>query len=261
MDTIALFLLLGYAFLWGLRKGSVLCIAICAPGLVPYISERGGGWKKGVWMAVIFSMPRTILLTLAGMLVAAAFFIMGDMTGLQGGTGLVGVIGYTALGTILALYGFYMLAKAMDERQDMKEGKVCRMDKNMGLPHGRFARWVAEKAGGKREGVFLSIWGGVLGLACVGETLTALEMALLAIGAGAVAGSLWGAMFVGGMVMFVFSIGAAIPIMLVAAASGEMRGRMTASKLNWFKLFSSTAMIALGVVLIFLMLGRLPEFL
>ncbi|MCK4717460.1 MAG: hypothetical protein KAT70_02230, partial [Thermoplasmata archaeon] len=62
MDFLALFLLAGYAFFWGLRKGSLLCVVVCAPSLIPYVSERGGGWRRGAWMGIVFNIPRAVLL-------------------------------------------------------------------------------------------------------------------------------------------------------------------------------------------------------
>jgi len=275
-----LWLIFAYAFFWGLRKGSMICATVCAPGLLPYIGEKRVGWKRGVWMGVVFNLPRMVLLTLLGAVLGYVAYTMGRTflpEGIETQTSLVGAVGYLAVGVLLAGYGLVLFARAVDEREDLREyekkqgsGEVFfpgapvaqmsshRVSSRRNLfPHVRFALWVAEKTGGKRNALFLTVWGAVLGLACVGETSLAVEAAVLSGGVGFFSSSAAGATFFGGLMMFIFSVGAAVPVIAVSGLGGAAGEYMRdAWKMNTFKIAASVAMMTIGGALVFLMLPR-----
>jgi len=260
MDIGVLALIL-YAFFWGIRKGSVLCVVVCAPGLVPFVSETRCGWRRGAWMGIVFNIPRVILLTVIGMAVGVLFFTLGDVTGLGASTMRVGALGYVLVGCILAGYGLYNLAKALDERDRLAAGEAVSTPSaplGEGLPHGRFSRWVAEKTCGARRGAFLGVWGGTLGLGCVGETLVTVELILIGGWVGIFATSTLQAAALGGAVMFFFSIGLSVPLVLLTAGSGALGEKvMNQKRMNNFRFASSLVMMAMGILVAAMALPRL----
>ena len=215
-------------------------------------------------MGVIFNIPRAILLTSIGVVVGVLFFTLGDVTGFKENSVWVGAVGYTIVGSILSGYGLYNLAKAIDDMESLKDGaasnvKMTASSRIKGeLPHGRFARWVAERTCGARRGAFLGVWGGVLGLGCVGETVLAVELVLLGGGVGVLASSAAEAAVAGGLVMFFFSLGLSIPLILLTAGSGAMGEKaLDQKRMTKFRLASSVVMMLIGLVILYITLPKL----
>ena len=50
-----------YAALWGLRKGSVICVTVCALGLVPHVIDKGLNWRQGFEAGLPSNLPRFAL--------------------------------------------------------------------------------------------------------------------------------------------------------------------------------------------------------
>jgi len=265
MSALAVLLVYGYSFFWGLRKGSLVCATVCAPGLIPYSAERKLTWREGLKVGLIFNLPRIILLTLIGAAIGYASFALLNEPWFHGLIGGVGILGYVVVGAILLLYGIYTFAQTIEEREDIREGKPpreCRREAEKGvMPHSRLAFWAAKKGSSARGNSFLLIWGGVLGLACVGETIIAIEAALLGVVGATFAGTAGGAALFGASVMFVFAVGAAIPILIVTMGSGELSRRIESrEKLLSIKTMSAVAMIMVGLALVLMFGVRLARY-
>ena len=53
------------SFVYGLTRGLTICLLVCAPGLIAYISIKRASFSKSFKYALIFNLPRIIILTLA----------------------------------------------------------------------------------------------------------------------------------------------------------------------------------------------------
>lgn len=258
-------LVMAYAFLWGLRRGSVACLAVCAPALLERSARLGGGWRSGVRWALVFNAPRVGLLTLFG---AAAGLIAYTALGMAGDESLsalamVSAAAYAVAGAFLALYGMYTFAAALDEKADIAEGvgpaacpgKGCEgQDRSRGpLPSpGRAGLSLLRRVSPQSRGEgMLAAWGFLLGVACLGETAVALEAALVGGAVGTLAGGAAAAALMGAGAMFLFGLGAALPVTIAsgmcAAAVGETHRR---THLVNIRAAGGAAMMVVGAVLV-----------
>ena len=99
------------------------------------------------------------------------------------------------------------------------------------------------------------VWGGILSLACLGE-IVIVELSIVSGSLGVISNSLWGAAFFGGVGMFFFAIGAAIPIILVAVASHSVSKYIkTIDRLESIRTIGAMVMIMIGLVFIIMMLS------
>jgi cytochrome c biogenesis protein CcdA len=95
-----------------------------------------------------------------------------------------------------------------------------------------------------------------LGLACIGETIIAFENALLGGVVASLGNDQYAAMLLGALVLFVFSVGAAIPVIIVTTTSGKFSDRIkTREILNKIQTIGSVVMIMIGFGLVFMFLG------
>jgi len=241
-----LFLIL-YAFAWGLRKGSVVCVTICAPGIIPYVAEKQGD-ANPLKLAFLFNLPRIIALTALGAVVGFFSFNLAQEPAVQDITASIGVLGYILVGFLLLAYGAYLFATGIDEYQDLKEG-VC--TKCRDAPHARLFRKLAGHKGGE-DGMLLA-WGGLLALACIGETLMTVELVMLSGLTAALAGSVALSTLVGGMTMFSFALGASIPVGAAMVLGSKLAKNRQAAFVNRLKLVSSIVLLIIGLGIVLLM--------
>lgn len=261
-------LLLAYSFTWGLRKGSTICATVCAPGLIPYIAERRLDWKEGFKVGLIFNLPRILLLTAIGAIVGYVSFALLSNPDFENATVGIGIIAYFFVGILLLFYGIYTFTKAAEDRKkikkiqsgDMKGEGNQEEDLNKACyPHTRAILFFTKKfSKQKQEGFFLITWGSLLGMACIGETIIAFESALLGGVVASLGNDPFAAMLLGALVLFIFSIGAALPVILVTTTSGRFSDRIkTREILNKIQTIGSVVMIMIGLVLVFMFFGRI----
>ena len=244
----ALFILL-YGFLMGLRRGASSCLALCMPSLVPALLEEGGSWKKGVRTALWFNLPRMALLTILGFAIGAGGFYIGSSVSSVTVGSDVWTAGYVIVGSMMLIYGLYVFASADGKLEDLAEGK--RPEAQCAPKHPLFSR-LGFAAPRTRFGLML--WGGVVSIACIGETVLSMQTIFVGLSGSTASSPLTGALF-GGLAFFLFSLGTSMPSMAFAGLGAGMAQREKRQKLLLqAERISGALMIAFGAMLVSVML-------
>ena len=205
LATLAILL---YGFFMGMKRGMSSCLALCVPSIVPTLLEQKGSWKSGVKVALWFNVPRIFFLTLLGLVIGAGGFVIGtSVESITAGSD-IWLAGYVIIGAMMFVYGIYVFTSADDRLENIKEGKVeekCR-PKHPILSRLRIAT--------PKSRLGLMLWGGIVSIACIGETVLSLETIFVGLSTTAVSSAFHGAV-VGGLAFFLFSLGTAIPSMVL----------------------------------------------
>jgi sulfite exporter TauE/SafE len=233
-----------YGFVWGIRRGASTCMAMCVPVIIPALVEERGNWKNGVKIALLYNAPRIIVLTILGFAIGAGGYLIG--AGLEsfsvGST--VWAIVYIAVGCLMIAYGTYIFASSSERLDDLREGKVECEEKSlhpilskvrMATPKGRLG---------------LILWGGLVSLACVGETVIAMETMFVGVFSGNTGSPIEGAA-VGGFAFFMFALGTAFPTLVIAGFSSRLADReKRRERLIQVERVAGALMIGFGVLFI-----------
>jgi len=207
-----------YGFLWGLRRGASTCMALCVPVIIPMLVEERGDWRKGVKVALYYNTPRIVLLTLLGIAIGAGgYFIGSSLDQFSIGSTMWAAV-YIAVGSLMITYGTYVFATASERLDDLREGETECEDKALHPLLSKMGR-AAPKS---RTGLLL--WGGIVSLACVGETVIAMETMFVGVFSGSAGSPIEGAL-VGGLAFFLFALGTAFPTLIVAGLSSRLADR------------------------------------
>jgi hypothetical protein len=237
-------------------------------------------------LALLFNLPRIIILSVGGTLIGIAAFILTEKvmdTILKPWIGNAQVIGYGILGLFILIFGIHIFLTSVETQEDIREEKedkkkhkkgsaancaecntknpsikkqcshhTCNQKpKKFGLIQQKIY-----KLQQKPNSLFM-LWGGILSIACLGEILIA-EMPLISGSLGATSGTLFNAAFLGGFSMFLFAWGASMPIIIVAVVSSSMEKYFqTIEKLEKIRTIGAMVMIMVGLVFVFLMLGAI----
>ena len=266
----------------------------CAPGIVPYLISKRYGWRKCLRLAVIFNLPRIIILTLLGILVGILAFSLAkeimDSTVTSVFAG-VQAFGYGLLGIFILIFGGYMFVTSIETREDLKEGKPtgkCQAKHKPGKKvkkisktcarsrlrsqspptcdppdstprQGRLIGFIQKRfrsLQGNPRNLFF-IWGGILSIACLGEIIM-VELSFFSGTLGVMSDSMLNAALLGGAGMFLFALGAAIPIIIVAVLSSSISKYFkTIERLETIRTIGAIAMIMVGLVMILSVLSGL----
>lgn len=211
-----LIVILLYGFLMGLRRGFSSCLALCIPSLIPTIIEEGGDWRKGVKIALWFNAPRIVLLTMLGAIVGAGGFLIGttvDSTATGSNTLLAG---YALIGILMFLYGLHVFISADGKLEELAEGKDPSSECRPAHPLLSKLKIATPRS---RSGLLL--WGGLVSIACIGETVLSLETIFVGLSLTDVSSPLAGAVL-GGLAFFLFSLGATVPSLGFAGIGSNM---------------------------------------
>jgi cytochrome c biogenesis protein CcdA len=218
---------------------------------------------------MIFNTPRIIMLTAFGALAGTLGFAAvgaGTSHGLDF-IPAVAAAAYLVAGGVLVAYGMYTLATALEERADIVEGWTGECGPDGSCPSGgncaaprfspggasnRLARWLLPHT---RDEGFFAAWGVLLGFACLGETAIALEAALVGGAMGGLAGGAFSAALLGACAMFLFAIGASLPMMLASGLCAQAVERDRRRKVQAeLRIGGGVAMMGIGTVLVILFL-------
>lgn len=233
-----------YGFVWGLRRGASVCVALCVPSIMPRLVEGEKGWKSGLRTAFLYNLPRMVALTALGAAIGAAGFTVGGWIGGLGPDGSLWLAGYIVIGIFMALYGIYAFAKATDAMEDLDEG-VC--DSRGSHPILSRLGFASPKTDGG-----LLFWGTIVSLACLGETAIALEGALVGYVSGASSGSASAGALLGAATFLAFAIGAALPTLVIGAVGSSALGREKRARvLLQIRRAAAGVMVAVGLIFLF----------
>ena len=214
---LSVILLMLFGFLSGLRRGASSCLALCVPSIIPTLIEDGGGWKRGLKIALLFNASRIVLLTILGTIIGAGGYIIGsEVESLTIGS-TVWAVGYGAVGCMMVAYGTYTYA-SVTERLDLDE----KSEHQERFRHPLLSRL---KFVTPRNDTGLLLWGGVVSIACLGETVVAMESIFTGMVSGEAGTSPLSGALIGGLAFFMFAIGAALPTLVLAAFSSNLVDR------------------------------------
>jgi len=200
---LGLLVILLYGFLMGLRRGFSSCLALCMPSLIPTLIERGGGWRSGVKVALLFNAPRIFLLTLVGAAIGAGGSMFGSAVESAAHGSDAWMAGYVLIGILMFFYGLHVFTTADEKLERMAEGK----EPECGIRHPLLSKL---RIATPRTRGGLLLWGGIMSIACVGETVLGLETIFVGLSLADASSPAAGAAL-GALAFFMFSVGATVP--------------------------------------------------
>jgi sulfite exporter TauE/SafE len=236
--------ILALAFALGLKRGASACMALCVPSIIPAIADRKDGWKGGLKVSLLFNLPRIAVLTCLGAGLGATGYALGSAFSASDSYRHIWVLGYLIVGCAMLAYGAYTFARATDRLADVEEGKEC--ERKISHPVLARLRFVSPKS---KSGLLL--WGSLVSLACLGETVIAMEGAMVTFAGSGFGSWLTGAEF-GALAFFLFGLGAALPSLALAGFGGELaqRGDRKTTMLK-VERAAGVLMLAFGAILLF----------
>jgi hypothetical protein len=287
MTDWALVAVLASLFFWGLVRGTTICLSICVPGLLPYLAEKPRGAWGGAKFGLLLCLPRLVIFTIIGFIWGAVSYTIFSSAAFEDAAIWIYVVGYMVLGGIIVVMGlgmFVKAAKAKDElrkereRERAMEETPSDQGTSDGIPVGTPAtsaqavpaedcegpsserahkasmsitntllRFVPASSRGERT--FVLVWGSILGLTCMLE-VSLLEITVLGGAAANLAEGTLNAALVGGLAMFLFALGATIPMVISSAAFAAYIDRVeTQDKMISIRVTGSLVMVLIGGML------------
>jgi hypothetical protein len=281
MTSWELAAVLGSLFFLGLIRGTVVCVSICVPGLLPYLAEKPRGAMDGAKFGLILCIPRLLIFAGIGLVWGALSFVLFGQA-FEDNALLISIYGYMVLGLIIAALGMGMFLKGAREKDDLRKERLrlaeegdpedIRMGQiepnnhheDLDLPEcvtpERRHRHRAANAlssimlrvvpeSNRSERTFLLIWGSILGFTCLIE-VSVLELGAMGVLAAQFGNATVGAALLGALAMVVFAVGATVPVVVASSAFAAYVDRVTAQeKLLSLRITGSIVMILIGTIL------------
>jgi len=279
------------AFLLGLARGITVCLMLCAPGMIPLIINEKAGPLRSLFLGFLMSLPRILLLTALGAILGFLSYELFSQDWVQGAFTGISAASYILLGLLLVFVGIQLLREHEEDKFGKDRTKAAGRGKGKGKRgkegqkgdgkgRGRHAtggegkgneaecapkeNWwqrlifrVAKKlypARGKSQMLFL-LWGGLLSLACVGEISgEAGVLAMMTTNAAAGTTTLDPAVGagIGALMLFIFSLGATVPLLITAVVGGSLSKRVKDKEvLATIRGASAMLMVGLGLYFFF----------
>ena len=267
-------------FVIGMIRGSTICMIACAPGIIPYLVSKGYDRKKCLRLAIIFNLPRIFVLTVFGVIIGILAFIIANEVFKDvviPYLAKVQVVGYGILGVFIFIYGAHMFVNSVERREDMKDNKQpqksceknCKKTKSDAISENcsmetekkkKVSKKIQESLQNlqKKPNTLFFVWGGILSIACLGEILL-IEASMVSGTLGFVSNTVHIAALLGGLGMFLFAVGAAMPIIIVAVLSSSIKDYFNnVEKLESIKTVGSIIMIMMGLIFIVTLISKFP---
>jgi sulfite exporter TauE/SafE len=274
-------------FILGIARGSSICLIACAPGIIPYLISKQYGWRKSLQLAVLFNLPRIILLSVLGIIVGIIGFSLKELiTSLLPQIFIpIQTLGYGLLGIFILIFGAYMFTTSIEAHENLKEAKekkvrsknknakendkpgikgtcveepLCTADANEAPKSGILA-YVKKKFNyvqARPDRLFL-LWGGIMSIACLGEIIL-IELSVISGSFGLISNSPSEAALLGGAAMFLFAVGASIPIIIAALVANPI-GKIVRARgsLETVRTVFGIVMIMVGMGFIYILISFL----
>lgn len=232
-----------YGFVWGIRRGVSACLALCMPLIIPTLMEEKGGWRKGFKVALYFNSPRIVMLTILGAIIGAGGYALRlGLESFRVGAS-VWSYGYAIVGCMMIVYGTYLFSTVTERLANLAEGNT---DCAGVVAHPLFSKF---RLATPRSRAGLVLWGGIISIACIGETVIALEGLMVSIFAGGASGGPVTSALIGALAFFMFSLGTALPSLLIASFSSTLATReKQAERLLQVERVAAALMIGFGAM-------------
>lgn len=240
--TGALVSLLAFAFIIGIVRGAVVCTFLCGPSLLGYTMSEGRSWRKGASYAIKFNIGRIALITAVGAILGYSIgYVASD--GLDLSLATMMLIGYLLIGMYSIIIGAVLYRRARKRQLDPN----CDCS-----PHFKFVARLKAKYPKlfANETIALILLGLLMGVVCLVE-ITLFDAVILASAA-----ALFGAEFgiatalTGGLTMFVFGVGSAIPIIVINTSAGYASSKLSPQTINKHAGIIAIALITMGIIIV-----------
>ncbi len=295
MTDWALVAVLASLFFWGLIRGTTVCLSICVPGLLPYLAEKPRGAWGGAKFGLLLCLPRLVIFTVIGFIWGAVSYAIFSSAAFEDAAIWMYVVGYMVLGAIIVVMGLGMFVKAAKAKDELRKERERAMEETPsgqspagGTPASLAQAKAAEDCEGpsserahkasrsitnmllrfvpassRGERTFVLVWGSILGLTCMLE-VSILEIAILGGAAANLAEGTLNAALLGGLAMFLFALGATVPMVIASAGFAAYIDRVeTQDKMISIRVTGSLVMVLIGGMLfiryLFLLLALLAE--
>ena len=256
MGWWALAAVVASAFVWGLARGTAVCLSICVPGMLPYLAERPGGARRGLAFGAMLCAPRLLIFAALGLVWGAASFALFQTDAFERVAGWLHVGGYLALGAVIAVVGAALFLRAARDKERLRQsnpsGGTATAPSLDREGHGSLAALLMRSvpAPGRGERAFVLLWGSILGFACLLE-VSVIELGLLGTVSGSVASATAAAAALGAAVMTAFATGASVPVIAASTAFAAYVDRVrTEERLVSLRVTASLMMVVIGLVLL-----------
>jgi len=281
MTDWALVAVLASLFFWGLVRGTTVCLSICVPGLLPYLAEKPRGMWGGAKFGLLLCLPRLAIFTVIGFIWGAVSYAIFSSAAFEDAAIWMYVVGYMVLGAIIVVMGLGMFLKAAKAKDELRKQRMGAKEKAISGQRtpgetlstmertasaedcegpsserahrasrsitNTLLRFVPESRRGERT--FVLVWGSILGLTCMLE-VSILEITILGGAAANLAEGTLNAALLGGLAMFLFALGATVPMVISSAAFAAYIDRVeTQDKLISVRVTGSLVMVLIGGML------------
>ena len=260
MGAWALAAVVASAFAWGLARGTAVCLSICVPGMLPYLTEKPGGARRGLAFGAMLCAPRLVIFAVLGLVWGAASYAVFQTEAFESAARWLYVGGYLVLGAVIALVGAALFLRAARDKDRLRRARLAAatgtpveaapraLDERPGALSVILMRMVPSSVRGERA--FVLVWGSILGFACLLE-VSVIELGVLGTVSGTVATATAAAAVLGAAVMTAFAAGASVPVIVASAGFAAYVDRVrTEERLVSLRVTASLMMVAIGLILL-----------
>ncbi len=253
------------AFLFGLFRGSSVCLTVCAPGILPLILSKKSDLKESLKIALLLMMPRTFILAIVGGFVGLIFYVILDsgLDRLIYSFTAVHVVAYMFLGFILVFLGGIFFSRSQDDRKriydpmakDCGDGckpssAACKTCPTAPKRQDKILLFTKKKGLTPTDQIFLGGWGILLSFGCMIEVII-LEGPVIAAASAFAAPNHLTAFVFSAIALFLFGIGSSLPLIIVALLASVLHKKVKNEKLLYnIKVVTAIMIIIMGAVLL-----------